>query len=125
MSANFQQLSLQKEDQDSPPEEDNTSVVIPHHLQLHTPDCFHLSFGSFGSGTNANFSGSGAFPNSNVEESSAPADVSSVAHSEARYLLHRGYYFLLSKHAHTHTPCQSHDINMVTCHFLEKKRQSS
>ncbi|CAK9321165.1 unnamed protein product [Citrullus colocynthis] len=84
MSANFQQLSLQKEDQDSPPEEDNPSVVIPHHLQLHTPDCFHLSFGSFGSGTNASFSGSGAFPNSNVEEPSAPADVSSVGHSEAR-----------------------------------------
>ncbi|XP_022978644.1 uncharacterized protein LOC111478557 [Cucurbita maxima] len=84
MPANFQQLSLQKEDESSPPEEDNPSVVIPHHLQLHTPDCFHLSFGSFGTGTNAAFSGSGVFPNrppnSNVEESS----VSSVGHSEAR-----------------------------------------
>lgn len=93
MSANFQQLSLQNEDQGSPPEEDNPSVVIPHHLQLHTPDCFHLSFGSFGPGTNAAFSGSGTFlnrpPNSNVEEASAPADVSSVGHSEARYLLQK------------------------------------
>lgn len=101
MSANFQQLSLQKEDESSPPEEDNPSVVIPHHLQLHTPDCFHLSFGSFGTGTNAAFSGSGVFPNrppnSNVEESS----VSSVGHSEARYCLHRGYYFFLSKNINT------------------------
>lgn len=98
MSGNFQQLSLQKEDEGSPPEEDNPSVVIPHHLQLHTPDCFHLSFGSFGSGTNASVSGSGAFPNiplnSNIEEPSAPADVSSVGHSEARYLHHESYYFL-------------------------------
>ncbi|KAG6594498.1 GBF-interacting protein 1, partial [Cucurbita argyrosperma subsp. sororia] len=88
LSANFQQLSIQKEDQGSPPEEDNPSVVIPHHLQLHTPDCFHLSFGSFGSGTNATFSGSAGFSNepqnSNVEEISVPADVSSVGHSEAR-----------------------------------------
>lgn len=73
------------------PEEDGPSVVIPNHLQLHTPDCLHLSFGSFGSGTNAAISGSGSFAsrplNSNLEEASTAVDVSAIGHSETRYVM--------------------------------------
>ncbi|XP_062095388.1 uncharacterized protein LOC133801231 isoform X2 [Humulus lupulus] len=79
MAANLEQLSLQKDDRGEQPEEDVPSVVIPNHLQLHTPDCLNLSFGSFGSGTNAAISGSGSFAprsmKSNLEETSASVDV--------------------------------------------------
>ncbi|KAF3449862.1 hypothetical protein FNV43_RR05941 [Rhamnella rubrinervis] len=45
VAANLQQLNIEKDDVGAPPEEDGPSVVIPNHLQLHTPDCLHLSFG--------------------------------------------------------------------------------
>lgn len=89
MAANLEQLSLQTDDQGAQPEEDVPSVVIPNHLQLHTPDCLNLSFGSFGSGTNAALSGSGSFAprsmKSNLEEPSAPLDVPAIGHSDTRY----------------------------------------
>ncbi|KAF3451137.1 hypothetical protein FNV43_RR07227 [Rhamnella rubrinervis] len=88
VAANLQQLNIEKDDVGAPPEEDGPSVVIPNHLQLHTPDCLHLSFGSFGSGTNAAISGSGSFAsrplNSNLEEASTTVDVSAIGHSETR-----------------------------------------
>ncbi|XP_030480450.2 uncharacterized protein LOC115697538 isoform X1 [Cannabis sativa] len=82
MAANLEQLSLQKDDRGAQPEEDVPSVVIPNHLQLHTPDCLNLSFGSFGSTANTAISGSGSFAprsmNSNLEETSASVDVPAI-----------------------------------------------
>ncbi|XP_031284503.1 GBF-interacting protein 1-like [Pistacia vera] len=84
VTAKLQQLDLQNDDRGPPPEEDNPLVIIPNHLQVHTPDCSHLSFGSFGSGS----AFSGPFASrplkSNLEEASEPADVSSIAHSDTR-----------------------------------------
>lgn len=93
VTANLQQLNIEKDDVGAPPEEDGLSVVIPNHLQLHTPDCLHLSFGSFGSGTGAAISGSGSGSfasrplNSNLEEASTTVDVSAIGHSETRYVM--------------------------------------
>ncbi|XP_044496542.1 uncharacterized protein LOC123218948 isoform X2 [Mangifera indica] len=86
VTAKLQQLNIQNDDQGPQPEEDNPSVIIPNHLQVHTPDCSHLSFGSFGSGIGSAFPGPFASRplKSNLEEASEPADVSSIAHSDAR-----------------------------------------
>lgn len=94
VATNLQQLNIEKDDVGAPPEEDGPSVVIPNHLQLHTPDCLHLSFGSFGSGSNAALSGSGSGSGSytsrplksNLEEASTTVDVSAIGHSDSRYL---------------------------------------
>ena len=87
----MQQLDLQKQDRAAPLEEHNPPVIIPNHLQLHTPDCLNLSFGSFGSGTGGAFSGSGSFATrplkSDLEDTSTAADVSSIGHSDSRYAL--------------------------------------
>ncbi|KAJ9563666.1 hypothetical protein OSB04_008826 [Centaurea solstitialis] len=81
VSANIQNLSIQEEKHTEEPEEDAPSVVIPDHLQVHTADCSHLSFGSFGASMNSGFSGPFASRTlmSNVEET--PAEPS-VEHSE-------------------------------------------
>uniref|UniRef100_A0A2N9EJG6 GBF-interacting protein 1 N-terminal domain-containing protein n=1 Tax=Fagus sylvatica TaxID=28930 RepID=A0A2N9EJG6_FAGSY len=88
VAANLQQLDLQKQDRAAPLEEHNPPVIIPNHLQLHTPDCLNLSFGSFGSGTGGAFSGSGSFATrplkSDLEDTSTAADVSSIGHSDSR-----------------------------------------
>ncbi|KAG5562200.1 hypothetical protein RHGRI_005064 [Rhododendron griersonianum] len=86
--SNLHQLSVH-EVRAAPPEEDNPPppVIIPSHLQVQTADCLHLSFGSFGSGI-----GGSAFSKpfssrplqSNMEESSADADASSVEHPDTR-----------------------------------------
>ncbi|CAL5411657.1 unnamed protein product [Camellia sinensis] len=74
------------EDRVEPAEEDNHSVIIPNHLQVQSADCSHLSFGSFGSGISAAFSGpfSSRPLKSNIEETSADADAdaSLVGHSD-------------------------------------------
>lgn len=49
--ANFQQLSLGKNDTAVPHTEDNHAVVIPNHLQVSSVDCSYLSFGTFKSGS--------------------------------------------------------------------------
>lgn len=86
VTANFQNLSLPKEDDESPSEDDGPAVKIPDHLQVQSADCSHLSFGSFGSGMNAPFSGSFASrpAQSNDEEAPMAADALSVEHAEAR-----------------------------------------
>lgn len=88
MAADLQHLNIQEDDQVALPEEDNPPVIIPNHLQLHTSDCLNLSFGSFGSGNSAAFSGSGSFATrplkSDLEETSTAQDVSSIGHSESR-----------------------------------------
>lgn len=91
VTANLQQLSMQKEDRALPHERDGPSVVIPDHLQVQSADCSHLSFGSFGSGISTSFSGPlASMPvRTNLEEVPTEADVSSVGHSEARYAIQR------------------------------------
>ncbi|XP_021837023.1 uncharacterized protein [Spinacia oleracea] len=81
---NFQTLSLPEED--TPSEEDGPAVKIPDHLQVQSAECSHLSFGSFGTGVNAPFSGSfgSRAMASNEEESALSADDPSTVHSEAR-----------------------------------------
>lgn len=53
----MQKLNVQEEEHIVQPEEDGPSVVIPNHLQVHTADCSHLSFGSFGANLNTGLSG--------------------------------------------------------------------
>ncbi|XP_074276719.1 uncharacterized protein LOC141600387 [Silene latifolia] len=102
ITKNFESLSLPKNDEedahyededeyedeneDAQSEDDGPAVKIPDHLQVQTADLSHLSFGSFGSGTNAPFSGSYASRpvHSNVEETAATADVPLAGHSEVR-----------------------------------------
>lgn len=82
---------MHKDDQGKEQEEDNPPVVIPNHLQLHTAECFNLSFGSFGSGKNAGLSGSAPYSSrpleSNLEDTSGAIDVSTIGSSDARYML--------------------------------------
>jgi len=87
VTANFQGLSLPKEDEDSPSEDDGPAVKIPDHLQVQSADCSHLSFGSFGSGMGAPFSGSFASRPAQTNDDEAPVGVDALAveHDEARY----------------------------------------
>ncbi|KAK7412790.1 hypothetical protein VNO78_04415 [Psophocarpus tetragonolobus] len=86
VAANIEQLNIQRDDQGTEQEDENPSVVIPNHLQLHTPECLNLSFGSFGSGNP--LSGSGSFTSrplkSNMEDTSGAADVSTIESSDTR-----------------------------------------
>ncbi|XP_024963088.1 putative uncharacterized protein DDB_G0277255 isoform X1 [Cynara cardunculus var. scolymus] len=86
VSANMQQLNIQEERHLDESEEEVPSVVIPNHLQVQTADCSHLSFGSFGASMNTGFPGSFASRKlrSNIEETPAEADTSSVGPSETR-----------------------------------------
>ncbi|KAH9797621.1 RNA polymerase II degradation factor-like protein (DUF1296) [Citrus sinensis] len=86
VSAKLQQLNLQNDDREAPVEEDSPSVIIPNHLQVHSSDCSHLSFGSFGTGIDSAFSGPFASRplKNNLEERSETADAPSIGHSDAR-----------------------------------------
>ncbi|XP_017436577.1 uncharacterized protein LOC108343052 isoform X2 [Vigna angularis] len=86
VAANIEQLNIQRDDHGTEQEDDNPSVVIPNHLQLHTPECMNLSFGSFGSGNP--LSGPGSFTSrplkSKLEDTSGAADVSTIENSDTR-----------------------------------------
>ncbi|XP_061354215.1 uncharacterized protein LOC133298854 [Gastrolobium bilobum] len=88
VAANLEQLNLQRDNQGTEPEEDNPSVVIPNHLQLHTSECLNLSFGSFGSGNSAPLPGSGPYASrplkNNLEDTSGVMDVSTIGSLDAR-----------------------------------------
>ncbi|GMI77726.1 hypothetical protein like AT1G29350 [Hibiscus trionum] len=86
VAVNLQQLNLHNDDQELPTEEDNPSVIIPNHLQVHTPDCSHLSFGSFGPGIGSAFSGPFAsmVSKNNLDEVPETEDASSIGHSDNR-----------------------------------------
>ncbi|XP_014509258.1 uncharacterized protein LOC106768552 [Vigna radiata var. radiata] len=88
VAANLEQLNLHTNDQETEQEEESSSVVIPNHLQLHTPECLNLSFGSFGSANDAALSGSGPYPSrplkSNLEDTSGATDVSTIGSSDVR-----------------------------------------
>ncbi|XP_022715633.1 uncharacterized protein LOC111274899 isoform X2 [Durio zibethinus] len=88
VAVNLQQLNLHNDNQEPLPEEDNPSVIIPNHLQVHTLDCSHLSFGNFGPGIGSAFSGPFAsrLSKNNLDEVPEAADDSSIGHSENRHL---------------------------------------
>ncbi|KAK7399719.1 hypothetical protein VNO78_10908 [Psophocarpus tetragonolobus] len=86
VAANLEQLNLQSNDLGTEQEEENSSVVIPNHLQLHSPECLNLSFGSFGSANDAALSGSGPYASrplkSNLEDTSVATDVPTIGSSD-------------------------------------------
>ncbi|CAL0325034.1 unnamed protein product [Lupinus luteus] len=88
VAANFEQLNLHAEDQETESEEESPSVVIPDHLQLHTPECLNLSFGSFGCANNAALSESEPHASrhleNDLEDTSEAPDVSIIGSSDAR-----------------------------------------
>ncbi|KAL4388797.1 hypothetical protein GQ457_09G003490 [Hibiscus cannabinus] len=86
VAVNLQQLNLHDDDREPSTEEDNPSVIIPNHLQVHTPECSHLSFGSFGPAIGPAFSvpfTSRASKNG-LDEVPEAADASSIGHSDNR-----------------------------------------
>lgn len=87
VAANLEQLNLHTDDQVTQSKEAE-DVLIPNHLQLHTPECFNLSFGSFGSNVNDGLSGTGSHASrplkSNLEETSGPNDVSTIESSDTQ-----------------------------------------
>ncbi|KAH1250900.1 GBF-interacting protein 1 [Glycine max] len=91
VAANLEQLNLHSNDQGTEQEEENSSVVIPNHLQLHSAECLNLSFGSFGSANDASLSGSGPYASrplkSNLEDTSGANDVSTIGSSDVRHVL--------------------------------------
>ncbi|XP_039036178.1 uncharacterized protein LOC120172919 [Hibiscus syriacus] len=88
VAVNLLQLNLDNDDREPPTEEDNPSVIIPNHLQVHTQNCSHLSFGSFGPGIGSAFSGPFASMASknNLDKVPEAADASSmtIGHSDNR-----------------------------------------
>ncbi|KAL0798798.1 hypothetical protein Bca101_053973 [Brassica carinata] len=74
-SADFQELTVERHDQEGSHEEDRPAVVIPKHLLIHTEECSQLSFGSFG--------GFGSRPVSNNAEGT-PDVAPQNEHSDAR-----------------------------------------
>ncbi|CAN6816674.1 unnamed protein product [Brassica oleracea] len=71
-SADFQELTVERHDQEASHEEDRPAVVIPKHLLIHTEECSQLSFGGFGSRPLSN----------NAEET--PDEAPHKEHSDAR-----------------------------------------
>ncbi|MED6106420.1 hypothetical protein PIB30_004653 [Stylosanthes scabra] len=85
---NLEHLNLNKDDEEKEQEEDNPPLLIPNHLQVHTPECFGLSFGSFGTGKNVGITGTGPYSSqpleSNLEDTSGTIDVSTIGSSDVR-----------------------------------------
>lgn len=105
VATNLEQLNLHSNDQGTEQEEENSSVVIPNHLQLHSAECLNLSFGSFGSANDASLSGSGPYASrplkSNLEDTSGANDVSTIGSSDVRHVL-RHQYTLLQYSGHSY-----------------------
>ncbi|CAN8325097.1 unnamed protein product [Cochlearia groenlandica] len=83
VATGFQQLSIDdEEDQEESPREDKPAVIIPDHLQVHTVECSHLMFGSFGSGIAF---GQASGVNVNLEERKETVDNSSFRHPDTDF----------------------------------------
>ncbi|XP_047310339.1 uncharacterized protein LOC124913938 isoform X2 [Impatiens glandulifera] len=87
MTTNMQHLSVE-EDQELQLEVENSTVIIPDHLQAQAAECLHLSFGTFGSGISAAFSGPCTSREKHSLEGASVdvASVSSAGQSETRNL---------------------------------------
>lgn len=83
VSTGFQQLTIDnEEEQEASPKEDKPAVIIPNHLQVHTSECSHLMFGSFGSGIG---SGQASGLNDNLDEPLEAEDDSSFRHPDTNF----------------------------------------
>lgn len=81
VSTGFQQLTIDnEEEQEALQKEDKPVVIIPNHLQIHSSECSHLMFGSFGGSGQAS---SGL--NDNLDEPLEPEDDSSFRHPETNF----------------------------------------
>ncbi|CAE6189658.1 unnamed protein product [Arabidopsis arenosa] len=79
----FQQLTIDtKEEQEALPRDDKLAVIIPNHLQVHTAECSHLMFGSFGSGIG---SGQASGLNDKLDEPLEAHDDFSLRHPETNF----------------------------------------
>lgn len=87
VAANLTHLSLENDDEEKTAEEDK-HLVIPDHLQVYAPECSHLSFGSFRSGTGTSVSEPyiSKPSNENLEGTPSIPDATSMGHEE-RYIL--------------------------------------
>ncbi|CAH8306398.1 unnamed protein product [Eruca vesicaria subsp. sativa] len=85
VATDFQQLTIENEEEDRETltKEDKPPVIIPSHLQVHTSECSHLMFGSFGLGLGSGQASSGL--NDNLEETKETEDNSSFRHPEADF----------------------------------------
>ncbi|KFK28492.1 hypothetical protein AALP_AA7G003100 [Arabis alpina] len=81
VATGFQQLTIDNEENhEALPKEEKPVVIIPGHLQVHTSECSHLMFGSFGSGIGT---GQASGLNDNLEET--PEAEESYRHPETDY----------------------------------------
>lgn len=84
VATGFQQLTIEnEEDHETLTREDEPPVIIPSHLQVHTSECSHLMFGSFGMGLGSGQASSGF--NDNLEETKETEDNSSFRHPESDF----------------------------------------
>lgn len=84
VATGFQQLTIEnEEDHATLTKEDKPPVIIPSHLQVHTSECSHLMFGSFGMGLGSGQASSGL--NDNLEETKETEDNSSFRHPESDF----------------------------------------
>ncbi|KAF8077109.1 hypothetical protein N665_1061s0011 [Sinapis alba] len=80
VTAGFEKLTIENdEDHETLTKEEKPPVIIPSHLQVHTSECLHLMFGSFGSGQ----VGSGL--NDNLEEIQETEDNPSFRHPNSDF----------------------------------------
>ncbi|CAM8954193.1 unnamed protein product [Rhodiola kirilowii] len=92
VTANMQQLSLEKDEHVQQVKEETCIVVISDHLQVQSSECLRLTFGSFGAGIAAGLAGTSTADslNSDVEEQSETEDASAVDHSDFRNPKYQG-----------------------------------
>ncbi|XP_048638152.1 GBF-interacting protein 1-like isoform X1 [Brassica napus] len=84
VATGFEQLTIEsEEDHETLTKEDKPPVIIPSHLQVHTSECSHLMFGSFGLGLGSGQVGSGL--NDNSEETKETEENSSFRHPESDF----------------------------------------
>ncbi|XP_020874233.1 uncharacterized protein LOC9306140 isoform X2 [Arabidopsis lyrata subsp. lyrata] len=83
VATGFQQLTIDnEEEQEALPRDDKPAVIIPNHLQVHTSECSHLMFGSFGSGIG---SGQASGLNDKLDEPLEAQDDSSFRHPDTNF----------------------------------------
>ncbi|XP_010439897.1 PREDICTED: uncharacterized protein LOC104723267 isoform X1 [Camelina sativa] len=84
VATGFEQLTIDnEEEQEALPKEDKPAVIIPNHLQVHSSECSHLMFGSFGSGIGSGQASGGL--NDNLDEPLEAEDDSSFRHPDTNF----------------------------------------
>lgn len=92
IASDLQRLSMRESKLEVPSSGDNSTVLLPNHLQALAAECSHLSFGTYNGGNNSASSASLASNNlskSGLEEKSAAVDDSLAQFPDARHFLFR------------------------------------